>query len=80
MPNRLWRKQRAGITRISGDIIGDGSYFKGERHHGDWSIEDEQTKDGVVPCGLTWRGQMGDSPSEILRNVNNQRGEGNDET
>lgn len=66
LPGRDFRKWRdalvaAGITRISGDIIGDGSYFKGERHHGDWSIEDEQTKDGVVPCGLTWRGEMGDS-------------------
>ena len=66
LPGRDFRKWRdalkgAGINRISGDVVGDGSYFKGERHHGDWSIEDERTKDGVVPCGLTWRGEMGDS-------------------
>ena len=46
LPGRDFRKWRdalkaAGIKRVTGDVIGDGSYFKGERHHGDWSIEDE---------------------------------------
>ena len=58
-----WQKvlDDAGIRRIEGDIVGDGSYFKGEPRHGDWSMEDHRTKDGVVPRGLTWRGRMEDS-------------------
>jgi D-alanyl-D-alanine carboxypeptidase/D-alanyl-D-alanine-endopeptidase (penicillin-binding protein 4) len=52
--------EKAGIKRIEGDIIGDGSYFKGETRHTDWSTEDDRTKDGVVPRGLTWRGKMED--------------------
>ena len=35
--------------------------FSGELRHTDWSTEDERSKDGVVPSGLTWRGKMGDS-------------------
>ncbi len=50
----------AGIKRIEGNVIGDGSYFDGNLRHTDWSSEDERTKDGVVPAGLTWRGKMGD--------------------
>ena len=66
LPGRDFRKWRdalkgAGILRINGDIVGDGSFFKGGRRHEDWSIEDELSKDGVVPCGLTWRGKMEDS-------------------
>lgn len=63
IPFGKWRKvlEDKGIRRIEGDIVGDGSYFSGERRHTDWSTEDEITKDGVVPAGLTWRGKMGDS-------------------
>ena len=63
IPFGKWRKvlEDKGIRRIEGDIVGDGSYFSGERRHTDWSTEDEITKDGVVPSGLTWRGKMGDS-------------------
>ena len=63
VPFGKWRKilEDKGIRRIEGDIVGDGSYFSGERRHTDWSTEDEITKDGVVPAGLTWRGKMGDS-------------------
>ena len=63
IPFSKWRKvlEDKGIRRIEGDIVGDGSYFSGERRHTDWSTEDEITKDGVVPAGLTWRGKMGDS-------------------
>ena len=50
-----------GIARIEGAIVGDGSYFCGELRHSDWSTEDDRSKDGVVPSGLTWRGKMGDS-------------------
>lgn len=50
-----------GIKSIQGDMVGDGSYFSGERAHSDWSSEDVRTRDGVVPSGLTWRGKMGDS-------------------
>ena len=63
VPFGKWRKvlEDNGIRRIEGDIVGDGSYFSGERRHSDWSTEDEVSKDGVVPAGLTWRGEMGDS-------------------
>ncbi|MBR3562252.1 MAG: D-alanyl-D-alanine carboxypeptidase [Bacteroidales bacterium] len=63
IPFGKWRKilEDKGIRRIEGDIVGDGSYFSGERRHTDWSTEDEISKDGVVPAGLTWRGEMGDS-------------------
>lgn len=63
IPFGKWRKilEDKGICRIEGDIVGDGSYFSGELRHTDWSTEDEITKDGVVPAGLTWRGKMGDS-------------------
>lgn len=63
IPFGKWRKvlEDRGIRRIEGDIVGDGSYFSGERRHTDWSTEDEISKDGVVPAGLTWRGEMGDS-------------------
>ena len=63
VPFGKWRKvlEDNGIRRIDGDIIGDGSYFCGELRHTDWSTEDERSKDGVVPSGLTWRGEMGDS-------------------
>ena len=50
-----------GIARIEGAVVGDGSYFCGELRHSDWSTEDDRSKDGVVPSGLTWRGKMGDS-------------------
>ena len=63
VPFGKWRKvlEDNGIRRIEGDIIGDGSYFSGELRHTDWSTEDEISKDGVVPAGLTWRGKMEDS-------------------
>ena len=63
IPFGKWRKvlEDNGIRRIEGDVIGDGSYFSGELRHTDWSTEDEISKDGVVPAGLTWRGEMGDS-------------------
>ena len=63
IPFGKWRKvlEDNGIRRIDGNIVGDGSYFSGERRHTDWSTEDEISKDGVVPAGLTWRGEMGDS-------------------
>ena len=63
IPFGKWRKilEDNGIRRIDGSIVGDGSYFSGEMRHTDWSTEDERSKDGVVPSGLTWRGQMGDS-------------------
>ena len=51
----------AGVRRIEGSIIGDGSWFAAPQYHPDWNIEDLQTRDGVVPAGLTWRGKMGDS-------------------
>ena len=58
-----WHKilKDKGIKQINGDIIGDGSYFSGERRHTDWSTEDLRTRDGVVPSGLTWRGRMQDT-------------------
>lgn len=63
IPFGKWRKvlEDRGIRRIDGNVVGDGSYFGGERRHTDWSTEDEISKDGVVPSGLTWRGEMGDS-------------------
>ena len=63
IPFGKWNKVLAenGIARVDGDIVGDGSYFTGELRHTDWSSEDERSKDGVVPSGLTWRGKMGDS-------------------
>lgn len=63
IPFGKWRKvlEDSGIRRIDGNVVGDGSYFVGERRHTDWSTEDEISKDGVVPAGLTWRGEMGDS-------------------
>ena len=63
IPFGKWNKVLAenGIARVNGDIVGDGSYFTGELRHTDWSSEDERSKDGVVPSGLTWRGKMGDS-------------------
>lgn len=63
VPFGKWRKVLVdnGIHRIEGNIVGDGSYFGGELRHTDWSTEDERSKDGVVPSGLTWRGKMGDS-------------------
>ena len=51
----------AGVRRIEGSIIGDGSWFAAPQYHPDWNVEDLQTRDGVVPAGLTWRGKMGDS-------------------
>ena len=51
----------AGVRRIEGGIIGDGSWFAAPQYHPDWNVEDLQTRDGVVPSGLTWRGRMGDS-------------------
>ncbi|MBR5703412.1 MAG: D-alanyl-D-alanine carboxypeptidase [Bacteroidales bacterium] len=63
VPFGKWRKvlEDNGIRRIEGNIVGDGAYFSGERRHTDWSTEDEISKDGVVPAGLTWRGKMEDS-------------------
>ncbi len=63
IPFGKWYKILAdnGIRRIDGDIVGDGSYFCGALSHTDWSTEDVRSKDGVVPSGLTWRGEMGDS-------------------
>ena len=63
VPFGKWHKilENNGIRRINGEIIGDGSYFCGELRHTDWSTEDDRSKDGVVPSGLTWRGKMGDS-------------------
>ncbi len=51
----------SGINALAGNIIADGSYFEGEQRHPDWSSEDAITKDGVVPSGLTWRGNMEDT-------------------
>ncbi|MBQ9548666.1 MAG: D-alanyl-D-alanine carboxypeptidase [Bacteroidales bacterium] len=51
----------AGIRRVEGRIVGDGSWLANEGRHTDWSSEDERTRDGVVPGGLTFRGAMGDS-------------------
>ena len=51
----------AGVRRIEGSIIGEGSWFTAPQYHPDWNVEDLQTRDGVVPAGLTWRGKMGDS-------------------
>lgn len=51
----------AGVRRIEGSIIADGSWFAAPQYHPDWNVEDLQTRDGVVPSGLTWRGKMGDS-------------------
>ena len=51
----------AGIARIEGSIIGDGSWFSAPQYHPDWNVEDLATRDGVVPSGLTWRGRMGDT-------------------
>lgn len=58
-----WKKvlSGAGIKALAGNIIADGSYFEGELRHPDWSSEDAITKDGVVPSGLTWRGNMEDT-------------------
>lgn len=50
-----------GIRSVVGDIIGDGSWFAGPQCHPDWNVEDLETRDGVVPSGLTWRGKMGDT-------------------
>ena len=50
-----------GIRRIEGDIVGDGSYFSPEPAHSDWSTEDFDCKDGVVPTGLCWRGSARDT-------------------
>ena len=50
-----------GIRSVAGDIIGDGSWFGGPQYHPDWNVEDVETRDGVVPSGLTWRGKMGDT-------------------
>lgn len=63
IPFGKWRKvlEDNGIRRIEGDIVGDGNFFSGKLRHTDWSTEDEISKDGVVPAGLTWRGEMGDS-------------------
>lgn len=63
IPFGKWNKvlEENGIRRIEGDVAGDGSYFCPELRHTDWSSEDERSKDGVVPSGLTWRGKMGDS-------------------
>lgn len=63
VPFSKWNKILTdnGIARIEGAVVGDGSYFCGELRHSDWSTEDERSKDGVVPSGLTWRGKMGDS-------------------
>lgn len=63
VPFSKWNKILTdnGIARIEGAVVGDGSYFCGELRHTDWSTEDERSKDGVVPSGLTWRGKMGDS-------------------
>ena len=60
---RRWKKvlQDKGIKRINGDIVGDGRHFRAERVHTDWSTEDIECKDGVVPSGLTWRGAPSDS-------------------
>ena len=63
VPFSKWNKILTdnGIAQIEGAVVGDGSYFCGELRHSDWSTEDERSKDGVVPSGLTWRGKMGDS-------------------
>ena len=50
-----------GITSIEGDIVGEGSWFSAPNPHPDWGTEDLESRDGVVPCGLTWRGRMGDT-------------------
>lgn len=50
-----------GIKAITGDIVGNGSFFCGELTHGDWCLEDYLSRDGVVPSGLTWRGKKGDT-------------------
>lgn len=50
-----------GIRKIEGDVRGDGSWFAAPQYHPDWNVEDIETRDGVVPSGLTWRGRMGDS-------------------
>ena len=53
--------RQAGIRRIEGRIVGDGSWLESDGRHTDWSSEDERSRDGVVPSGLTFRGAMGDS-------------------
>ncbi len=60
---RSWYKVLTGngIKHITGDIVGDGSYFDAEQRQSDWSVEDVATRDGVVPSGLTWRGKMKDT-------------------
>ena len=60
---RSWFKvlRSNGIKHITGDIVGDGSYFDAIQRHTDWSVEDVATRDGVVPSGLTWRGKMKDT-------------------
>lgn len=49
------------ISSIEGDIVGEGSWFSAPIPHPDWGTEDLESRDGVVPCGLTWRGRMGDT-------------------
>ncbi len=51
----------AGIKRIGGAIVGDGTHFAEEPYHEDWTREDFESKDGVMPSGLCWRGRMDDS-------------------
>lgn len=60
---RSWFKvlRSNGIKHITGDIVGDGRYFDAIQRHDDWSVEDVDTRDGVVPSGLTWRGKMKDT-------------------
>lgn len=60
---RKWHDalQRSGIRRVEGNIVGDGSWFDAPLSHGDWGREDYETRDGVVPSGLTYRGRMRDT-------------------
>lgn len=51
-----WKKmlREAGIWRIEGNIIADGSYFDGGRENETWQIEDAVTDYGTGSTGLNW--------------------------
>lgn len=55
-----WLKflQDKGITEISGDIVGDGSWIEGMREHPSWSYDDIGTYYGTCVSGLNFYENM----------------------
>ncbi len=69
-----WAKllEEAGITRVDGRILADGSFFEGEREPGGWQIRDSSHDYGTGSTGLNWGENRKPNPEKSTGWISNK--------